>query len=112
MECKHCKSNKGYYEIREDGEFQVMINSYQTKQSGTRVTVHNKDFAICPTTNFGVPCIAVINIESQELVFTSYFSWGTFENFVTREAALKMYEMVIIPMIQKTLKKIEVEVAE
>ncbi|MBF2536418.1 hypothetical protein [Listeria marthii] len=93
------KKNKEYYEIREDGEFQVKINSYQIKQSGTRVTVHNKDFAICPTTNFGVPCIAVIDIENQELVLTSYFNWGTFKSFVTREMTLKMYELVIIPFI-------------
>ncbi|EKZ0882703.1 hypothetical protein RAY88_000054 [Listeria monocytogenes] len=89
-------NNKEYYEIHEDGEFQVTINSYQTKQSGTRVTVYNKDFAICPTTYFGAPCIAVIDIENQELVLT-YYCRVTFKNFVTKETILK-----IIPMIPKS----------
>ncbi|MBF2536419.1 MULTISPECIES: hypothetical protein [Listeria] len=69
------------YKIHENGRFKKGTGLFETELDGTRITIHDENFAICPTMILGMPCVIILDVKSQKRILTLFFDMEEFNFF-------------------------------
>ncbi|EAF5877612.1 hypothetical protein AOA01_00265 [Listeria monocytogenes] len=72
------------YKIHGKVRLKIGMGVFENELDGSCITIHDQNFAICPTIIVGLPCVLILDVETRKRIFTLFFDKEEFNFFCGR----------------------------